>query len=983
MQTSSIFKTYKSIALQLICLISLRIKQLHKKSYQMFTKAHDLTSLVELIYFCFDEINKINSNTRIFIILDALDQLTPSDYQSVDKWLFKQLPPYVKLVVSTLPSHGNLLEMIEKLMFKHFQSTKQRKETTPDNKERINELIKSNTLMVKELTATQCETILNNWLLAANKRLTDEQWNDLRTIFEKGTLYSLFLKLIYDTVVRLRSYEKLPDDFLKCLKIDDIIIFMFHQMEKAHGSVIFRRSISYMTVFKNGISDTELEDILSIDDDVLYSVFQYHMPPIRRIPPILWIRIKNDLDEYIVEKEANDTKVIYWYHRRFIEVALSKYIQTINKLENETMFQNIFDFYNETWKAKQKPFELNDYLKKKLNVSGSNMADRYIASQPIEYMADDGTIRYNKRKLTELPNCLANINSTYGLIKACELVFFNYDFMHAKFVCESINEVNEDLSKILSDARSWGYKGETILLIKVLKLMDRFLRLCGMQISDYPDSFGFNFTSRFLICYDQNIYIKNLIDSCDSLAIRHCSLISPYVQLEPPGGYMNSSFLKHEEPILGVIQYHFFLLTYSKSKISIHIVDDEMRFNYALAVPLPNMTKMNSYLESLTKTPMRTNFNKVEIKDIFCILLDANFVLEKTFNADLCPLSFLVVSKSLMYIVTANGQLKFVYQSSQNEEILNTFLLNLRVLIIILKNSPFIKVFPNYEEQPFKFIDVLICDMGCSIDQVALPPISQIIHAEKFAINFLMVQSNQMLKKMSIRLKYNNREQESDNLSSDSLDNGFDDSDDSETNDNQEEPANNKTETIIKIIHLDESASLIVSTHLKLFPTGLDNLSVISMKPILSISNEYKDSDHSPYYLSTSDGTFIVIDQNTMSFNVFEKFAEQQIVELKFEAYNKQFAGFMRTKDHLFIFHLKERNKKEALCKFELKDKVELLEVLDENYFITSKEGIIDLYKYNCMNNIHRTKRLISINSYSRMITSLIVVGKRRNQYEF
>jgi len=44
------------------------------------------------------------------------------------------------------------------------------------------------------------------------------------------------------------------------------------------------------------------------------------MPPIRRLPSILWLRIKNHLREYIVEKEANDTKVLFWYHRRFVEV---------------------------------------------------------------------------------------------------------------------------------------------------------------------------------------------------------------------------------------------------------------------------------------------------------------------------------------------------------------------------------------------------------------------------------------------------------------------------------------------------------------------------------------------------------------------------------------------------------------------------------------------------------------------------------------
>jgi hypothetical protein len=35
-----------------------------------------------------------------------------------------------------------------------------------------------------------------------------------------------------------------------------------------------------MSTFKNGISESELEDIISIDDDVLFEIFEYHVPPV-------------------------------------------------------------------------------------------------------------------------------------------------------------------------------------------------------------------------------------------------------------------------------------------------------------------------------------------------------------------------------------------------------------------------------------------------------------------------------------------------------------------------------------------------------------------------------------------------------------------------------------------------------------------------------------------------------------------------------
>lgn len=45
------------------------------------------------------------------------------------------------------------------------------------------------------------------------------------------------------------------------------------------------------------------------------------MPPVRRIPPSLWVRIKDSISDYVVEKESDGVAAMYWYHRQFIEYA--------------------------------------------------------------------------------------------------------------------------------------------------------------------------------------------------------------------------------------------------------------------------------------------------------------------------------------------------------------------------------------------------------------------------------------------------------------------------------------------------------------------------------------------------------------------------------------------------------------------------------------------------------------------------------------
>ena len=53
---------------------------------------------------------------------------------------------------------------------------------------------------------------------------------------------------------------------------------------------------------RNGITESEMEDLLSLDDDVLNDVYQYWTPPTRRLPPLLWVRVKNELEEYLVNR---------------------------------------------------------------------------------------------------------------------------------------------------------------------------------------------------------------------------------------------------------------------------------------------------------------------------------------------------------------------------------------------------------------------------------------------------------------------------------------------------------------------------------------------------------------------------------------------------------------------------------------------------------------------------------------------------------
>ncbi|VEL37182.1 unnamed protein product [Protopolystoma xenopodis] len=60
------------------------------------------------------------------------------------------------------------------------------------------------------------------------------------------------------------------------------------------------------------MSEGELEDMLSLDDEVLRDIFQHHLPPQVRSPPFVWARLRNAIGGYLVEREADGVRVMSW-----------------------------------------------------------------------------------------------------------------------------------------------------------------------------------------------------------------------------------------------------------------------------------------------------------------------------------------------------------------------------------------------------------------------------------------------------------------------------------------------------------------------------------------------------------------------------------------------------------------------------------------------------------------------------------------------
>ena len=107
----------------------------------------------------------------------------------------------------------------------------------------------------------------------------------------------------------------------------DSIFLLFEKVETKHGWLLVSHALAYVTAARSGLSETECEDLISLDDKVLDDIYQYHLPPVRRIPPLLFTRVRSDLPGYLSDSEADGVRVINWYHRQFKDAANDRYFK--------------------------------------------------------------------------------------------------------------------------------------------------------------------------------------------------------------------------------------------------------------------------------------------------------------------------------------------------------------------------------------------------------------------------------------------------------------------------------------------------------------------------------------------------------------------------------------------------------------------------------------------------------------------------------
>ncbi|XP_029878987.1 NACHT and WD repeat domain-containing protein 2 isoform X1 [Aquila chrysaetos chrysaetos] len=459
-------------------------------------KIHDLRDLF------INLLNESSFHRPLVIIFDALEQLTDSDDGRKLWWLPIHLPRSVRIILSTLPNKHGILQKLRCLIHEE------------DN--------------YIELTARDrkmCSQVLKHQLLRVKRKVTSGQQIYVNEAFSKCTL-PMFVNLTFREVRNWRSHKDVDESSL-CVTVHESIEQLFWSLENKCGSRLLSRALGYITMSKSGLSEMELEDILALDNSVMYELSESvrESNPLR-IPYIYIARLKEGLQGYLIERQVKNVTLLLWANRHLQLIAQKLYLH--NEEDLHEMHTVMAEYFLGVWSGgRRKPFYSNDqYLNgcpdhdsRGLNEDEKHCMDqtafdRQAPDQPWVFQCnplEPDIFFINHRKMTELIHHLTRCGRTDDLLYG---VIMNFSWLYTMI---RIGQFDKALSDI---ELAYTYSQE-----KELKFLASTLRSIKFKVVKYPGSLSAELQQRLLPVVSSLPKLRHLLLECDKDGPKYCSIV--------------------------------------------------------------------------------------------------------------------------------------------------------------------------------------------------------------------------------------------------------------------------------------------------------------------------------------------------------------------------------------------------------------------------------------------------------------------------
>ncbi|KAL8581153.1 hypothetical protein ACOMHN_033600 [Nucella lapillus] len=223
-------------------------------------------------------------------------------------------------------------------------------------------------LQVPSAQADLVREIFQTHLKDRHRCLTANQHSQVMAVLERAPLPEL-AEILASVTSEWRSQDtinlsSIPDT------VKDGIIEMLRQTEKVVGKICVSIIFGYLSVAKFGLSDSELQDILALDTNMMTALNPQRLPQVRCCPLSIWLYMKDKLSPVLDVAYVYGHRITRW--QRLVETSL---LQSLYNYKEETMHAHLADFFSGSWaeKPKHMPDPLNNQVMTK---RGGNVIKR-------------------------------------------------------------------------------------------------------------------------------------------------------------------------------------------------------------------------------------------------------------------------------------------------------------------------------------------------------------------------------------------------------------------------------------------------------------------------------------------------------------------------------------------------------------------------------------------------------------------------------
>uniref|UniRef100_A0A2K6P3A8 NACHT domain- and WD repeat-containing protein 1 n=1 Tax=Rhinopithecus roxellana TaxID=61622 RepID=A0A2K6P3A8_RHIRO len=277
----------------------------------------------------------------LVLLLDAMDDLDSVRHARRVPWLPLNCPPRVHLILSACSGALGVLDTLQRVLL---------------DPEAYWE--------VKPLSGNQRQEMIQHLLVAARRTLspvhTDLFWASLPECGNPGQL-----RLAFEEARKWASFT-VPAPL--ATTAEEATHQLCTRLEQTHGQLLVAHVLGYIVSSRHGLSEAELKDVLSLDDEVLQAVYRDWTPPSKellRFPPLLWVRLRRDLGYYLARRPVDGFTLLAIAHRQLVEVVRERYLSGSERAKRHTV---LADFFSGTWSQGTKKLITLPLVGKPLNL---------------------------------------------------------------------------------------------------------------------------------------------------------------------------------------------------------------------------------------------------------------------------------------------------------------------------------------------------------------------------------------------------------------------------------------------------------------------------------------------------------------------------------------------------------------------------------------------------------------------------------------